>query len=253
MVAQYSFGGGDRQITQLIKMYDNKDKYSGQQDEVFATKFATFIERCGQAGVKDLRGAFSTMLSNTALLYWRTNCQQIPDITAVAKSVQSHFETDEYRRNKLQEWNTISFSTELRKADNAGKPLTAIFNAMVAHMRIIQPGLPREYQSEQVLMMRITDSIQGVQECSMALMLRHLNTSALIASICQALGNKVTQDSTYYVTENETYYGQDRNFRSNHQNDPPINNHPHRPLYHHIYPLDNADRYRNNRDNNRNN
>ena len=50
-------------------MYDNKDKYSGQPDEVFATKFATFIDKCRLAGVKDLRGAFSTMLADTALLY----------------------------------------------------------------------------------------------------------------------------------------------------------------------------------------
>ena len=157
-------------------MYDRYEKYSGRQDEVFAVKLATFFERCGQAGVQDLKGAFSAMLDGAALLYWRTNCQQMADVVTIANTIQAHFETEEYRRNKLNEWSAVRLSTEIRKVENAGKPLTEVFNSMIAHLRTIQPGLSREYQTEHILFTRIIPRITSADapslstiECSKAI------------------------------------------------------------------------------------
>ncbi|KAI0996762.1 hypothetical protein K3495_g11420 [Podosphaera aphanis] len=135
-----------REVTTLLKMYQEDYKYGGEPTESFNYKFGLFIDLTNKANLPNeaLPIAFSSMLRGIALEYYHSNFHGLNlSITELVHNFQNYFEGHEHRQNMLREWNSINLRSMWRKAPEKSKGL--VFNEMVQHLLSIQRGLDREF------------------------------------------------------------------------------------------------------------
>jgi hypothetical protein len=103
-------------ITTLLKMYTDKQKYSGDLDN-FKFKYTIFLNLCKQAEMpKDAYlKAFPTMLKGVALNYYYMNCKLVSLLLDLCNNIKQHFKGAAYKQNILKKWNNLTLKEEINK------------------------------------------------------------------------------------------------------------------------------------------
>jgi hypothetical protein len=106
-------------LINLTKMYTKEDKYSGQGDN-FDFKLTVYNQNCSLAGITDdavKAKAYSTMLKDHALEHYLTNLNQFhttspqappPSFLQLCDVTRDYFENNEYRRARLNQFNSLT-------------------------------------------------------------------------------------------------------------------------------------------------
>jgi hypothetical protein len=94
-----------RELANLVKLYINKSKYSGNNDN-FNFKLTIFTDLCQKANIpkQEFCQAYSTMLRGLALDHYYTNLKANPlsvSFKKLCKSTYNYFKGPEYRHNIL--------------------------------------------------------------------------------------------------------------------------------------------------------
>ncbi|KAI0994367.1 hypothetical protein K3495_g13816 [Podosphaera aphanis] len=106
-----------REFSNLMKMYDDKLKYSGSKDS-FDYKLTIFYDPCSKAGLySDAYSiSFSTMLRDDVLDYFYDSVNnQGLSFEAMCSMVKSHIETDEHKQAMMTIWNSMFFKSIIKQ------------------------------------------------------------------------------------------------------------------------------------------
>ena len=102
-------GNFRREITYLTRLYTDEVKYSSKQDN-FDFKFKIFQNYCLRVGVPKQAYTITilTMLRRLTLKYYFTYLKDLTLLENIYIGLKLYFEGNEYKRNILSKWNTIT-------------------------------------------------------------------------------------------------------------------------------------------------
>ncbi|RAL58504.1 hypothetical protein DID88_004008 [Monilinia fructigena] len=128
-------------LVSLSKFYTNEEKYGGDDDN-FDFKLSIFYEITRRAEVPmDMQyKAFPIMLKDSALEFFHANYESLPPtFKELCTYMRNNFEGDEYQRNMLSKWNSITLKST--KKENKNKPLSECLTIMIKQLRMLQHRL----------------------------------------------------------------------------------------------------------------
>ena len=142
-----------KEIANLIKLYIDKAKYSGEKDN-FDYKLTIFLDLCSKANVPQdgLNQAYSTMLRGLALDHYYTNLKNNPlgvSFNQLCNATRNYFEGPEYKRGVLKQWNAITLRTVIDA--NVGKSTTECLQLLIKQLRHLQHGLDINLKTDDFL------------------------------------------------------------------------------------------------------
>ncbi|RAL60031.1 hypothetical protein DID88_000657 [Monilinia fructigena] len=108
---------------------------------ISTSKLSIFYEITRRAEVPmDMQyKAFPIMLKDSALEFFHANYESLPPtFKELCTYMRNNFEGDEYQRNMLSKWNSITQST---KKENKNKPLSECLTIMIKQLRMLQHRL----------------------------------------------------------------------------------------------------------------
>jgi len=105
-----------RDLATLVKMYTEKSKYSGEDDN-FDRKLMIFNDLCNRVDIPQeakIKG-FPMMLRGIALDFYYENKATYTTFNDICNAVRNHFKGLEYKRGVLIKWNAITLKTVIMK------------------------------------------------------------------------------------------------------------------------------------------
>ena len=109
------------------------------------------------------------MLKGIALEYYHSNFHGLDlTISQLIQNFQNDFEGHEHRQNMLREENSTNLGSMWHKAP--GKPKSQVFNEVVQHLRSIQRGLDREFQTDAAIRNKVISAVSNIPACSSAVL-----------------------------------------------------------------------------------
>ena len=177
-----------RELSTLVKLYTDKQKYGGSADS-FDFKLTIFYDLCTKAGIPQTMypDAFSTMLKDDALdYYYDTVNNKGLSFEDMRKSIQTHFETHEHKQALMTKWNSASLKETIFEHGD-GKSLEECLDTLIKQLRDIQRGLPPEYRTEGSLRDRLINACNNVEACVYAC----LKPSPTLEGLCSDLRSSI--------------------------------------------------------------
>ena len=162
--------GYGRELANLAKMYSsNDDKYSGNPGDSFNYKYSIFLNYCEQVDIprEALPRAFPNMLRDLAKDFYFKSCHG-KDLTidVLIKSIRDRFETDEYGRAALLEWNTITLQSII--TENPNNKTTECLDNLIKRLTTLQRCLPTEYHHDKILHDKLVNACRTLPSCKYA-------------------------------------------------------------------------------------
>jgi hypothetical protein len=180
-----------RQIATLSKLYTDEMKYSGQKDN-FDFKFEVFQTYCVQAGLPPpaYAIAINIMLKDQALKYYFTHLKSEP-VESVCVGLKSNFEGDEYKRDILDEWNSIKLT------DSTEKALEALLDCMWH----LQRGLHMDLQNDTMFYNKLLTACRKIPACKPAVYRPAPTLTGLISDLRSAITTYGTEMTDAFYTD----------------------------------------------------
>ena len=187
-----------RSFGNLVKTYVPEDKYTGETDDDFQSKFIIFMDRCDQTGIDsdtDKVKAFSVMLRKTALDYfYRQVKNRATTIQSLQKAMTSRFETEERTRALVRQWDSLSLARIIR--DNPGTTTTQCLERLIDRVSKLQHTLPPAYAEDYVVRNKLLNAVRHVPECQLACQKPASTIHGVIADLQAAVANSSEQASS---------------------------------------------------------
>ena len=184
-----------RNFGNLVKTYTTEDKYTGETDDDFQSKFIIFMDRCDQTGIDsdtDKVKAFSVMLRKTALDYfYRQVKNRATTIQSLQKAMTSRFETEERTRALVRQWDSLSLARII--SDNSGKTTTQCLEHLIDRVSKLQHTLPPAYAEDYVVRNKLLNAVRHVPECQLACQKPASTIHGVIADLQAAVANSSEQ------------------------------------------------------------
>lgn len=202
-------------LVSLSKFYTDKEKYSGDNDN-FDFKLSIFYEISRRAEVPTdmLYKAFPMMLRESALEFFHANYDSLPStFKELCTYMRSNFEGDEYQRNMLSEWNSITLQST--KKENRGKPLSECLTIMIKRLRMLQHRLDPAMRQMSHLHNKLILACEDTEACNLACFDPKKDVSGLINQLRQSVN---TWERSHKSDENSVLFT-DRRFRNNNNSD----------------------------------
>lgn len=157
-------------MSNMFKAYTNdEESYSGATTDSFDRKVRLFIERCDQAKIPegDLHHAFSIMLAgNARQSFFNTLSNKNMDLMALSKGVKERFQTFEWTRVSLLEWESLTLDGVL--TNNQEKTPSVCPEFLISKLTDIQTSLPKEYRNDTMLRNEWLNAVRKVEDCRLA-------------------------------------------------------------------------------------
>ncbi|KAF1350556.1 hypothetical protein EJ07DRAFT_169093 [Lizonia empirigonia] len=181
-------------LTNLAKLYNENDKFSGDKYDVLSHKLVIFRELCAKVGIQPdqtdrYKLAISTMLTGKASAYYYQSIAPLDlryeDIIA---KLGAYFHTTENYQLFLNEWRTIMLKDVI--ASNPDKTIAQCLNLLIDKLhKLYQAMALQNGLSEPSLTGQLVSACQGVEACS-AVLIRPASTFEAVASeLRNAVGN----------------------------------------------------------------
>ncbi|KAF1360357.1 hypothetical protein EJ07DRAFT_165511 [Lizonia empirigonia] len=181
-------------LTNLAKLYNENDKFSGDKYDMLSHKLVIFRELCAKVGIQPdqtdrYKLAISTMLTGKASAYYYQSIASLDlryeDIIA---KLGAYFHTTENYQLFLNEWRTIMLKDVI--ASNPDKTIAQCLNLLIDKLhKLYQAMAQQNGLSEPSLTGQLVSACQGVEACS-AVLIRPASTFEAVASeLCNAVGN----------------------------------------------------------------
>ncbi|RAL67593.1 hypothetical protein DID88_008346 [Monilinia fructigena] len=202
-------------LVSLSKFYTNEEKYGGDDDN-FDFKLSIFYEITRRAEVPmDMQyKAFPIMLKDSALEFFHANYESLPPtFKELCTYMRNNFEGDEYQRNMLSKWNSITLKST--KKENKNKPLSECLTIMIKQLRMLQHRLDPAMRQTSHLHNKLILACEDVEACNLACFDPKKEVSGLINQLRQSIN---TWERSHKNEEDAVLFT-DRRFRSNNGND----------------------------------
>jgi hypothetical protein len=109
-----------REIGNLVKAYEDDQKYSGAMDS-FDLKLIIFHDLCRKTGVPydSYSDAFSTMLKGKARTYYYEKViNKGLSFENMCQIIKAHFETEERKQAMISKWNSVSLPDIMKRNED---------------------------------------------------------------------------------------------------------------------------------------
>ncbi len=162
--------GYGRELANLAKLYSEKAKYSGKNDN-FSFKLTMFNDMCDRVDVsfEAKLKAFSTMLKELALDYYYANVISSKNAFTfddVCISIMSYFEDAEYKRSILNKWNNITLRTMM--SFNENKSMNECLQLLIKELRHLQHDLESTLRIDDFIHNKLVNACQKIPACQYA-------------------------------------------------------------------------------------
>ena len=144
--------GFGRVVATLSKLYNEESKYGGEGDN-FEFKLKIFNNACKKADIphEGKVDALSIMLKGLALDYFYSNLEDQEHLSFedVCKTIQNHFEGEEYQRTIQTKWESTNLPSIIKKTDGEGKSTEDCLYLLIKELTHLKHGLDPEFRNEQ--------------------------------------------------------------------------------------------------------
>ncbi|RAL61504.1 hypothetical protein DID88_009543 [Monilinia fructigena] len=156
-------------LVSLSKFYTNEEKYGGDDDK-FRLQTLDILRNhttCGAVPMDMQYKAFPIMLKDSALEFFHANYESLPPtFKELCTYMRNNFEGDEYQRNMLSKWNSITLKST--KKENKNKPLSECLTIMIKQLRMLQHRLDPAMRQTSHLHNKLILACEDVEACNLA-------------------------------------------------------------------------------------
>ena len=163
-----------KQMTDLSKLYQDKQRYGGSRYDLIDPKLTIFYEKCRNASFPAhlYHRAFPEMLKDKAAsFYYDFLVGKNLNFTSLVSRMKAEFETKEVQQRYMKEWESTTLESITIHPKQHGKDLLDCLNILFTTLSTLQKGLPLTYHGTEVLRDKVIAACQNVDECSQTVFL----------------------------------------------------------------------------------
>jgi hypothetical protein len=186
-------------ITNLMKIYQDSMKYTGELYDVLDTRIQLFRDNCHKVGLTQLHHGFSVMLTGRAASYYYDSITgRRLDFDSMVYMMKRHFETEQVRQFYKTEWRTITFQKTID--ENTGKSRTECLRLLQDKLRKLSKALGGYFETDDALRDQIVICCDGIPECNLALFQPAPTYEGVCAQLRSAIAT-VGRSKQQFITE----------------------------------------------------
>ena len=228
--------GFGREVATLSKLYTEESKYGGEGDN-FEFKLKIFNNACKKADIppEGKIDALSIMLKGLALDYFYSNLEDQEHLSFddVCKSIQNHFEGEEYQRTIQTKWESTNLLSIIKKTEGEGKSTEDCLYLLIKELTHLKHGLDPEFRTDKNFRNKLITACRGIPACEYACynpadtpsgFINQLKSSISTYEHNHGLGSGITSAIPNTLFTDRRYHKQYGDYQSNQPHNKPRDN-----------------------------